>query len=142
MRKEPTEVYVCGLLFSKERTHIALILSATSEWQEGRFNGIGGRVGELESIESAMIREFKEETGLYFNDWSPFAQGDSLDGQKRVIFWRGFDDKVFKIKSKTGERIVVLEIKNIDFRSCIPNLSWLIPLALDTTTISLVKFKF
>ena len=36
--------YVCGLLFSVDRTRVLLIRKRRPAWQAGRLNGVGGKV--------------------------------------------------------------------------------------------------
>lgn len=41
-----------------------LVEKQSPEWQKGKFNLIGGKVEEGETLNNAAIREFNEETGL------------------------------------------------------------------------------
>ena len=137
------KLMVCGFLFNENKTHVALIQKNKPEWQRSLFNGIGGHVEDGEVSWDAMEREFEEETGVNIKKWSRFAQGDSVNkNESRVLFWRGFSDKVFNVETKTDEEVVVVELKARDFQRCIPNLSWLIPLALDKTTGEKLNFLF
>lgn len=54
---------VVGFVFRGKE--VVLILKNRPDWQAGRLNGVGGRVEAGESPKEAMVREFKEETGLY-----------------------------------------------------------------------------
>lgn len=55
-------VYTCAFAFSGE--HVLLLRKDTPSWQKGKLNGIGGKVEQGESIHTATVREFQEETGL------------------------------------------------------------------------------
>lgn len=61
------EIYVVGFITDDNR--VLLINKNRPKWQEGLFNGIGGKVEGNESPLEAMIRETKEETGLEINEW-------------------------------------------------------------------------
>lgn len=58
------EVYCCGFMFSKETREVALIEKKKPDWMARKLNGIGGKVQNNETPAAAMVREFREETGL------------------------------------------------------------------------------
>lgn len=57
------QLYVLGFAFTPDGK-VALINKKRPAWQDGKLNGIGGKVEITEDSVSAMIREFKEETGV------------------------------------------------------------------------------
>lgn len=62
--------YVLGIVLDYDMKHILLMEKKRPSWQVGKFNGLGGKIEKNEIAIDAMIREFKEETGLdsaYFN---------------------------------------------------------------------------
>ena len=54
--------YVTGFLFSKDASHVVLIKKINPQWQNGLFNGVGGKIETNETSIAAMVREFFEET--------------------------------------------------------------------------------
>lgn len=70
--------YVCGFAFSLNLRRVWLIVKNRPAWQKGRVNGIGGRVEGKETATQAMVREFKEETGVVTSE----AQWLFLEGHK------------------------------------------------------------
>src|SRR5437764_210410 len=56
--------YVCGFLFSPDRSQVLLIRKNRPAWQAGKLNGVGGKVEPGESLHAAMRREFREEAAL------------------------------------------------------------------------------
>lgn len=132
--------YVVGLMFSHSKDQVALIRKTKPKWQEGKLNGISGKVEENETVLSAMIREFEEETGLKteMKDWRNFADLEGNWG--KVIFYVSFGD-LFKLKSTTEEKIEICNVDDIYDKKhdlnihIIPNLKWLIPMALDKDDI-------
>lgn len=56
--------YVVGFAFDPALQHVLLVLKNRPSWQAGKFNGPGGKIEEDEEPKHAMVREFKEETGL------------------------------------------------------------------------------
>jgi 8-oxo-dGTP diphosphatase len=69
---------VIGFLFDG-RGNVLMIKKNHPEWQDGRLNGIGGKIEKGETPLQAMIREFQEEAGAEVTSWRQFAvmNGDS-----------------------------------------------------------------
>ncbi len=137
--------YVAGFLFSMDGAHVALVEKQKPEWQKDKWNGIGGKIEQNESALSAMQREFKEEAGLDIENWTPFCvlsgndagyveNGNSFE----VHFFSHFSDDVYKVKTMETEKILYHSTKAITFMETVPNLKWLIPLALERGLIARV----
>jgi 8-oxo-dGTP diphosphatase len=126
------EEYVLGFAFSEDQKQLALICKDRPEWQKGFWNGIGGKVEEEELPSEAMVREFEEETGVRIEEWTPFA---SLTGPGfHVACYRCFDDRVLKARTAETERVLLWDVPGLSINEAfkpLPNLRWLIPLALD-----------
>lgn len=118
--------YVAGFLIDPSNETVALIRKGKPEWQRGKLNGIGGKIEPGESAAEAMRREFNEEAGLDLDNWELFAtvQGD----WGAVSFFRSFS--VASPRSMESEPVEVHSLEAVPYGECIPNLSWLIPLAL------------
>lgn len=134
--------YVVGFLFNEAKTHVALIRKNRPQWQAGKFNGIGGHVEPGEGADSAMRREFREETGVDIGCWERFL---SLTYPKaRIHFYRAFNDVVFSAWTTTDEVVIVHQLSQhrisplaVEIRlpyRVIPNLAWIIPMALSMDT--------
>jgi 8-oxo-dGTP pyrophosphatase MutT (NUDIX family) len=54
--------YVVGFLFSQDESKVLLVWKNRPAWQNGKLNGIGGKIEAGETPLQAMEREFKEET--------------------------------------------------------------------------------
>lgn len=123
--------YVCGFLFSEDESKVALIVKQKPAWQAGRMNGIGGKLEVGETHFEAMSREFLEETGvsIFPEQWNKFA---NVEGKDWVVFFmRAMSDKVYECRTMETEEIVVVNVYEIGTLNVIPNLKWLIPMALD-----------
>jgi 8-oxo-dGTP diphosphatase len=121
--------YVAGFLFNERKKHVALILKNRPDWQSGKFNAIGGSV-ETEKAEfplGAMRREFKEETGLDVDNWHAFATLEDDRGWKVYFYWA--IGEVWACRKTTDEDIKVFRVEDLP-ENIIPNLRWLIPMAL------------
>jgi 8-oxo-dGTP diphosphatase len=141
--------YVMGFVFDEPLEHVILIQKQKPAWQKGKLNGVGGKIEPNEFPLDAMIREFKEETGLYISPWSYLGKlhGLNTDGDRT-----GFQVQMFmsvqtlytlnKAESKTEEQVRVYPVKDIPYVACIPNLKWIIPFCLYpyNTTIEVQYF--
>ncbi|MBN9214705.1 MAG: NUDIX domain-containing protein [Microbacterium sp.] len=120
--------YVAGFLIDPTARTVALVRKRKPEWQRGKLNGIGGKVELGETPHEAMQREFWEEAGLNIRSWDHFATVEGAWGQ--VHFFRAFNEAT--PRTMESEPIEVHRLDAVPYSECIPNLSWLIPLALYT----------
>jgi 8-oxo-dGTP diphosphatase len=132
MPDEPPN-YVAGFLFSEDRLHVALIEKNTAnkpgqQWQHGLLNGIGGKIEEGETPSDAIAREFSEEAGIQIASWEQFC----------VLVWRGRKIYFFRafgnldgVKTMTDETVRRVSVGLISGYRIVPNLAWLVPMALD-----------
>ena len=126
---------VAGFAFSPAR-RILLIRKSRPAWQAGLLNGIGGRVEAGESPLDAMRREAEEEAGLSEADWTAVAILASPG--REVHFFRATlgDDAFDGATARTDEPLVRLAMADFPGARVVPNLSFLVPLALDDTGIA------
>lgn len=122
--------YVVGFLFNSQKDQVVLIKKIKPAWQKDSFNGVGGKIEEGETPEEAMQREFFEETGVIISNWEEFAfldiPGQTNNSFSRVWFFRSFGD--YQVKTTTEEAVDWYSIKILP--RVLPNLYWLLPLAL------------
>lgn len=132
--------YVAGLLFSGDREHVALVEKIKPEWQRGRLNGIGGKIeAEDASPLGAMIREFEEETGLRVPQWDLFCE--LRNRENLTYFFRSFAaGSIAHVSGREAERISAYPVPEVDGLNIMPNLRWLIPMALDAAAKASVDY--
>ncbi len=95
---------------------------------KGHWNAIGGKVEDLESPEQAMQREFAEETGVLLEEWHPYA---ILKGPGWEVHWfYKSSDRIKDVVSTTDEVVRVVNVDELDLLTVVPNLRWLVPMAL------------
>jgi 8-oxo-dGTP diphosphatase len=125
------EEMVVGFLFDPTQTVVVLIEKNRPEWQKGRLNGPGGHIEPGETPEQAMAREFEEEVGLVGIDWMKFAV---LHGEGWIVhFFTALDGRAVVPNTGTDEQVVAVLVDDIaTSRKVIPNVKWLVPLALDS----------
>jgi 8-oxo-dGTP diphosphatase len=120
--------YVCGFLFSKDRSQVLLIRKRRPPWQAGKLNGVGGKIEPTDpSPLAAMRREFAEEAGLEIETWQEILTLTAADWHTH--FYRAFGD-VAAARAITDEALEVHRTRNLP-NDTIPNLHWMIPLLLD-----------
>lgn len=125
--------YVAGLLFNPERTKVVLVKKNRPEWQAGLLNGVGGKVEPNESLLGAMIREFREETGLEITRW---RKGFKLVREEAYVvqFYTAFSEDFEKVRTMESEEIGIYDVSPLP-TNLIPNLNWIIPLLLDQNVL-------
>ena len=122
--------YTVGFAFSPDKTKVALILKKRPRWQRGLLNGIGGKKEEKESFYKCISREFEQEAGVHTDDWSPFCEMNFNDSYTQVIFYLTFMD-LSKVKTQTDEKVGIFLVSEINKLKVVPDLKWLIPMALN-----------
>jgi 8-oxo-dGTP diphosphatase len=130
---KPAPRWVAGFLIEGgegDYTGVVLVRKNRPVWQSGYLNGVGGHIEPGETPEHAMRREFQEEAGLDVPDWHHFATVECPAGA--IAFFRAFCDAA-EVQTMTDEPI---EVRSVDevlaSGECLPNLSWLLPLAVYT----------
>jgi 8-oxo-dGTP pyrophosphatase MutT (NUDIX family) len=117
--------YVAGFAFSTGHNYVALVRKQKPEWQAGLLNGVGGKVEPDETPADAIYREFTEECSLQVKRWRYFA----------TVSWIVDDRFTTGINyGREAEHVEVFPIKWLGRSgkfATIPNLAWLIPLAVE-----------
>lgn len=119
--------YVAGFMFDWNTKSVGLVRKNKPAWQAGKLNGIGGKIEEDETPLESMIREFEEETGVFESNWHQFC---TLTGDQFEVHFFSVYGELSQLKTMETEEIVVQSLDQIFTHNCIPNLTWLIPMAL------------
>lgn len=125
--------WVVGFLFDQDAEWVILVRKNRPEWQNGKLNGVGGKVEPGESRDDAMQREFAEEADLLVEDWEQFA---SLTWEEGVVhFYRSFQpfELLECCRTVTDESIERHSVQSLGApgrgrKNITPNLLWLVPL--------------
>ncbi len=127
--------YVLGFLFDPKLEAVVLIEKRRPGWQAGKHNGVGGKIEGGEVPHEAMVREFREETGLDIPEWKQFATLPSPTADFVLNVFFAISPDYDKVTSITDEEVVVWEIDSIELwrDNFIPNVRWLIQMALSFT---------
>ncbi len=123
--------YVLGFLSNGEDSIVFVKKDRPIE-QYGLLNGVGGKIEDGESPQGAMIREFREETGVDTIDlyWRQFAE---LKGEKFIVYCFSTESHShwMRVHTTTSEEVVKLRVSEIDASRSISNLLWLAAMSLD-----------
>lgn len=132
--------YVVGFAFNFDYSEVLLIEKLKPEWQKGKRNGIGGKIEFGESQVQAMVREFREETGVETieDNWIKRLTLGGLNGNLRweVSFFITQFTHLNHCRSMETEQVVIVPTKEIHMgnKKLIRNLPWVIPFCLDPDT--------
>ena len=137
--KEETVRFVLGFLFSEDRKRVVLIKKTKPSWQAGCLNGVGGKLESYDAdFVSAMLREFREETGVIIpkENWHYFAEMLDYKGEFYVSCYYSIDNNnlIDTVKTMEEESIAVYDVAELSLYKRVKNLEWLIHLALDGET--------
>jgi 8-oxo-dGTP diphosphatase len=131
--------YVVGFLFCERPRNlieVCLIEKQKPQWQQGFYNGVGGKIEHEDfNAHDAMAREFREETGVHIpiSQWRHFCNTRGFDWM--VYFFTAWVQEpeqylIKQIEAEKPEWFPIVQIQQHNLK-VIPNLHWLIPLALD-----------
>ena len=131
--------YVNGFLFSPDLKRIILIRKNRPQFQVGLLNGVGGKIKLNEEPINAMQREFEEEAGLEIKNWNYFLKliGDTWE----VYFYYAIAENYKLASSKTDEEIEIHYTFNLSQLEVIPNLKWIIPMAMDSNHKTCIAYS-
>jgi 8-oxo-dGTP diphosphatase len=110
-------------------SHVALVKKARPARQAGRYNGIGGRVEAGEDPEDAMVREFREETGLEVNTWGHRVTISGTD--REVLVYVSWLVRTERLRNPDASEPVGWFDQFRLPSPCLHSLHWLIPLCRD-----------
>jgi len=128
--------YVAGFMFDPTKEKILLIEKQKPDWQLGKLNAVGGKIEHNESPVGAMVREFKEETGIITQetDWTEFCVLTNIKQDGHVYFFKSIGN-IYDAKKMEDEQPVVCNVCCLHNYNVMYNLHWLIALALTQTTV-------
>lgn len=130
--------YCLGFAFCQNR--VLLIGKLRPDWQNGKCNGIGGKIEVSDkSYRAAMVREFKEETGkdTLETDWK--FVGTMMFGHSNIEVYKIAFEVEWTPFNEHDEKCAWYDIDKLP-DNVIPNLRWLIPLMLDNALPFVLRF--
>jgi len=121
--------YCLGFAFYRSRRKVVLIRKTKPDWQRGKLNGVGGKIEAGEYSNVAMGREFEEETGCptFCTQWRKFTTMQFPDVVVYCFAATLLDHQ--DVRTTTEEAVLVCDVDDLP-EDIIPNLAWLVPMAL------------
>jgi 8-oxo-dGTP diphosphatase len=102
-----TPQYVLGFVFNERRDKVVLVRKKRPSFQVGKLNGFGGSIEEGEGSRQAMVREFKEESGVTTEEDQWTRLGNLYPPNTIIIIYYMFNDSVFdNIRQIEDEELV------------------------------------
>lgn len=131
--------WVCGFLFSPthHELNVALIAKLRGpEFLVGKLNGIGGKIEPGETAFDAMVREFNEEAGVVIPTWRHFCTLN-VRSCGRVFMYEATatPTQARAVHSVEEEQITWIDVRKMPYYNIVPNLRWLVPMALDKDNV-------
>jgi 8-oxo-dGTP diphosphatase len=130
--------YVLGFMFDEKFEKVLLVRKQKPAWQKGLLNGPGGKIENPETAIGAMVREFKEETGIDHPTWKHYCSLSGLtpDGARFEVLVFATIGEPEKWSVTPANMVESVEVHNsASFtpvsEGAIENLCWLIALAID-----------
>lgn len=122
----------CLLIDENDPSIVLLIRKNRPSWQAGKLNIIGGHVEDGESPIEAAIREVLEETGIIISDPRPFCTLITQTPSCAMVYFFVAITDIKQAKQLTDEGLEEFDTGYYEFSysDCIPNLKYLIPLAM------------
>lgn len=113
--------YVLGFAFD-DVGRVALICKNKPKWQQGLWNGIGGKIECNESTDKAMTREFHEETGVYIPPeyWRPIGLMHLPNANVCVFTYTGAI--IRNVKTMESEQVRLFTISEAYFLPTLSNI--------------------
>ena len=120
------ELYVLGFAFD-DLGRVALIRKARPAWQAGKLNGVGGRIENGETVLDAMVRKFREETGVLVPDWDSAGSMHSAEDWLVIVF-TATAKQVRDVRTTTDEEVMLQLPHSLPYLRCIESVVPLVQL--------------
>lgn len=125
--------YVLGFMFTGDRKKVALIRKYNPPPQRGFLNGIGGKIEPGEVPIHAMVREFREETGVDTSTKAWHEIGEIYFSVGRAFVFRTVIPERMGVPliAEAGNKEIPnwYQIDLLGLERCMENLDFLVPLA-------------
>lgn len=121
-----------AFIFNSDQTKVLLVHKRKPAWQQGRLNGVGGKIEEGEDPLACIVREVSEETALNIakEEWVYVGKIIDRDDTTVSIYATTYAGHLTNAKQMDHEAIEWFDVANLP-PQVIENLRWFIPLALD-----------
>jgi 8-oxo-dGTP diphosphatase len=135
--------FVMVLPFDEECKDIVVIKKLRPKWQEGKFNCPGGSLEKTDASSGyGAKRELREETGIDPTCSMRFVctvhwMDSSYVTTAKCHVFSLFSDEIYKAETKEDEQVSIMKVSEflaLSDDQIIPDLRWLIPMAIQGVT--------
>ena len=128
------EKYTVAFIFNSSMSKVLLVHKEKPEWQLGKLNGIGGKYEEGESGAQCIARETREESTLEIPEDKWLRIGTISQDRGNVgVYTAIYDGELSNAVKGHYEEVEWFEVNALP-QNVIPNLRWLIPMAIEKLT--------
>lgn len=122
--------YTLGFCFHDGK--VLLIEKKSPEWQNGKLNGIGGKISFGETIRSSLTRSFKEATNVVIqpDDWLNVCKVKNVDFEMTVFAAEVDNIEMFDLENKNLHLIDLPALRESDEFSVLLDVRMLVELCL------------
>jgi 8-oxo-dGTP diphosphatase len=123
--------YTLGFIFDSTLKYVLLVHKNRPAWQDGKLNGIGGKIEKGENGLDCIVRETEEESGLVTNKTAWKAAGIMKGKAWQIeVFCTQYQGSMKDAQTIETETVEWIEADKLP-ENVIFNLRWLIPFCLD-----------
>ena len=126
--------YVLGFMFDQDHKKVLLVEKTSPAWQAGKFNGVGGKLEDGERAVDAMVREFREETGIATDEWDWEYRLDIKSEVFQVLIYMAEGRIDLARKTSVKDSPVRFPVNELPPNQ-LGNLRWIVPFLLDRPDI-------
>lgn len=116
--------YVLGFVFNTSMTEVVLMRKNRPIEQQGKLNGVGGKVEDGESSMEAMIRECQEETTLNIDLWKMIGSinDQAVDNTFNVDVYMAVVGNISEASTTTDEEVSVIPVSRLGEYELVDNI--------------------
>lgn len=120
--------YCIGFLINKSFSRIVLIKKNRPDWQAGFYSVPGGHIEDNETPHEAVVREFREETGVQIDDWIKFCIITTDNFILHAYTHICDDDVLDSVRTTTDEEVDIFFLQDVlQYRlNLVSKIGWLV----------------
>lgn len=128
------EKYTVAFVFDASLTKVLLVHKGSPEWQRGKSNGIGGKYEEGENGAQCITRETREESALVIAEDAWLRIGTISQERGNVgVYTAVYKGPLTDAVKNHHEEVEWFDADALP-ANIMPNLRWLVPMALEKLT--------
>lgn len=137
LASQPLYIRRLSLVVQISQFSVVLIKKSRPDYLAGKLTGPGGKIDEAlgdTSPKRALVREWHEETGMWFDDWTQvLTMGTAHNTLVHYLVGFAPPDRLASLRTMTDEPVYVVKLYEImqGFHNGTDNLQWQLMMALE-----------